>query len=96
VFKSTLFQLLVASMFAFTFFWCEGEASATEGTTLSDDIIPVLNFPERVPADAHLNTLMMSEQTDWVVYDEYYRNEVLAQSNEVFLIICNGQLLQIW
>ena len=73
-------------MLTLLFFSCENEASVTEGTALSNNVTPVLNFPERVPADAHLNTLMMSGETDWGVYDEYYKNEVLTQSSEAFFI----------
>ncbi|MBC6992630.1 hypothetical protein QWY85_02495 [Neolewinella lacunae] len=84
MFKSNLLYLFVASVLALSLFSCESENSVTEGTVLSDDISPVLGFPERIPADSKLNTLMMSGQTDWGAYDKLYREDVLAQSKEVY------------
>ncbi|TXF90100.1 hypothetical protein FUA23_07620 [Neolewinella aurantiaca] len=84
MFKSTLFHMLIVSIIAIGFLSCGNETPITEGTSLSDDISPVLNFPERIPADAHINTLIMTNERDWTVYDKYYQNEVLAQHDEVF------------
>lgn len=82
--RSNLFSLLFIGMFFSAFFSCEREDAFTEGTELSDKITPVLDFPERVPADAYLNNLMMSGETDWKSYDVYYRSELLNQSDAVF------------
>lgn len=83
--KPIFYKLLFSMMFTLVFFSCENNTGITDGTRLSDDnITPVLGFPERIPADAYLNTLMMSGVTDWASYDDYYRNEVITQQEEAF------------
>jgi hypothetical protein len=84
MFRSNLFYSLIIVVFCGTFFSCEREDAFTDGTELSDKITPVLGFPERVPADAYLNNLMMSGETDWQLYDTYYRNELLNQGDAEF------------